>query len=228
MQELLKHIPSKLLIVLFGVLLIYTAFLFTYAIIDGREVTFWPPSIAAESSPKSGVNQGADNQIAALNAKIDKLEQELTRKDGFISQSEAIKTFPEEVQRQDLQQTAAEVSRLLKLTKEQDEEMQGLRGRFLYRLLTFHRDAGCYGDSLNFTYTSDNPETHKCIDKRELARRFMGFLAEIEFYDGPVKASPELAREWLIKYQNSKEFRRTGWYGRDVFKWIVIDYYQKV
>ena len=66
-----------------------------------------------------------------------------------------------------------------------------------------------------------------CIEKAELAKRFLGFLAEIDFFHGAVTENPELARKELIKYQESKNFSHTGWYGRDVFKWIVIDYYQK-
>lgn len=237
-MELLKVIPKWAV----SILVLLVAILISYAVFTGRGVTFWPPSISAKTKIEPSelllLQQKNKDMLAEINrlkSQVDGLKHNLEEKKFLISEAEAINVFPPEIRRQSLKLTATEVSHLIssreKATlhiQKMEQELEGIKGKFLFRLLSFHRDAGCYGDSLNFTYTSPNLETQNCIKKMELAKRLLGFLAEIEFYHGPVIDSPEIAKEQLIKYQKSKNFTRIGWYGIDVFKWIVIDYHQKV
>lgn len=222
-MDFLKTVPKWVLIAIVG----YVAILFTFAIFDGRRVDFWPPAIHERTS-------SADQDLAQ---EIANLKKELSEKKSYISSEETLQMFPETVRSNTIQQTADRVIELVENVSKQktelaalQEKMKGiesLEGDFLFRILTFHHEALCFGDSLNFTHEPLGLGAAKCTTKEKLAKRFLGFLAEIEFYQGPIVESPEIAKTELTNYQESKSFGRTGWYGRDVFKWIVIDYYGK-
>ena len=218
-MDFLKTIP-KWLIILFAM---YLTVLFSYAIFDGRSVTFWPPAI--------GEKENKDVKIKIIKDAVAKTKNTLTPQDF-------IKKLPFDVQKLTIESTANEITNRIALIKNQTLEIselknkvkviEGLESDFIFRILSFHKVASCYGDSLNFTYTANNESTKKCTEKLILAKRFLGFMAEINFYNGDVVESPELAESELKRYQDSKDFGRKGYYGRDVFKWIIIDYNGKV
>lgn len=215
-MDFLKATPKWLIILL----AFYTTVLFSYAIFDGRSVTFWPPAIGQKESNK------------AFNIKVIKDATAIT-KETFSPQG-LIEKLPVDVQRFTIQDTANEILKRLKLISKQNLEIEvlknkvkvieGLESDFIFRMLSFHKEASCYGDSLNFTYVTNNERTKKCTAKLSLSKQFLGFMAEINFYDGDVVESPELAENELKRYQDSKDFGHKGYYGRDVFKWIIIDY----
>ena len=222
-MDFLKNIPKWALIAL----IVYLAFLITFAIFDGRRVDLWPPVIHEKTISPNG-------DLVSENAA---LKRKLTAKKSYLSPQETIELFPEKVRRETVKQTADEVFKLVQIVSEQNDKLavwekkikiiENIEGDFLYRILTFHDEALCFGDSLNFTHEPLCLDAAKCTKKEELAKRFLGFLAEIEFYNRRIVANPTVAKTELIKYQESKSFGRTGWYSRDVFKWIVLDYYGK-
>jgi len=222
-MDFLKSLPKWALMALAG----YVAVLFTFAIFDGRRVDFWPPAIHQKG--------GTPTRNAVPVGRIAELEKELAEKKSYISPKETLNMFPEPVREKTLKATADRVSRLvedvsdknseLAVLREKAESIENIEGDFLFRVLTFHAEALCYGDSLNFTHPPLDPE--KCTEKEALSKQLLGFLAEIEFYGGPVAESPKEAKSELIRYQETKAFGRKGWYSRDVFKWIIIDYYGK-
>jgi len=216
-MEFLKATPKWLIVLLS----FYITVLFSYAIFDGRSVTFWPPTIGSKDSH----NDKPDlNIINNANATTEK---------PFTPQ-DLIKQLPADVQRFTIKDTADEILKRITLISEQNSQIEdlknkvkvieGLESDFIFRVLSFHKEASCYGDSLNFTYIAKNESTKKCTAKKTLAKHFLGFMAEINFYDGDVLESPDLAENELKRYQDSKDFGHKGYYGRDVFKWIIIDY----
>lgn len=219
-MEFLKTTPKWLVIAL----ALYLTVLFSYAIFDGRSVTFWPPAI--------GEKETVDN------VNINLVKDATANTDNSVSPQYLIKNLPMEIQRLTIKDTSDEISKKLKLITKQNAELESLRNKvkvieglesdFIFRILSFHKEASCYGDSLNFTYVTSNVLTKRCTKKSKLAKRFLGFLAEINFYDGDVVESPDLAETELKNYQDSKDFGNQGYYGRDVFKWIIIDYNGKV
>lgn len=220
-MEFIKTIPKWLV----TLLALYLAVLFSYAIFDGRSVDFWPPAIGEKSSTNNKV-------------KIDLINEAKAKTKDITAPQDLIKKLPTDVQRLTIKDTSNEILKRLTLISEQKLQIaslknkvkviEGLESDFIFRILSFHKDASCYGDSLNFTYVANNERTKKCTNKTKLAKYFLGFLAEINFYDGDIVESPELAESELKRYQNTKDFGHKGYYGRDVFKWIIIDYNGKV
>ena len=215
-MEFLKATPKWLIILL----AFYITVLFSYAIFDGRSVTFWPPAIGQKESNKD------------VKIKVIKDATAITKE--TFSPQDLIENLPADIQRFTIKDTANEILKRLKLISTQKLEIsalkskvkviEGLESDFIFRMLSFHKEASCYGDSLNFTYVTNNESTKKCTAKLSLAKQFLGFMAEINFYDGDVVESPELAENELERYQDSKDFGHKGYYGRAVFKWIIIDY----
>lgn len=215
-MEFLKATPKWLIILL----AFYITVLFSYAIFDGRSVTFWPPAIGQKESNKD------------VKIKVIKDATAITKE--TFSPQDLIENLPADIQRFTIKDTANEILKRLKLISKQQLEIsalkskvkviEGLESDFIFRILSFHKEASCYGDSLNFTYVTNNESTKKCTTKLSLSKQFLGFMAEINFYDGDVVESPELAENELERYQDSKDFGHKGYYGRAVFKWIIIDY----
>lgn len=220
-MDYLKTLPQWALIAI-G---LYIAVIFSFAVMDGRRVSFWPPEIHEKS------NNDDDQHVAV----IEQLEDLLSAKENHVDPELIVEQFPERLRKSNLEASIEEVASLATNYKIQAAELAVLRsklkhledieGNFLYRLLSFHSDISCHGGSVNFTYFAWYSPT--CKDKQELAGLFLGFLAEIEFYSGPITKDATIAKAELIRYQQSKEFGAIGWYGRDVFKWIVLDYYGK-
>lgn len=221
-------IPKWLLIIA----VIYFAVLFTFAVFSGRQVTFWPPAIGKASiADEIKIEEKSDaipntSQIEALEKKVDRYEAEihrlnaaLSQKESYLDPGEVVAKFPASLRGATLEETADNVAELQAKTSD-------IEGDFLFRVLRFHNDALCYGSSLNFTYPRKD-DTASCVGKDKLAAQFLGFLAEIDFIDDEVVASPEQAKRYLIQYQERKNFNTTGYYGIDVFKWLVIDYYER-
>ena len=203
----------------------------------GDKVSLWPPSIAPSKSklglfPKTiqgeTIEETAENVHELVN-EFNRIKQESKNIRNSVEIS--LEVFPEAVKGDTFNQTAENVAQLVIDFERLEEEMgivEQIEGNFLYRITTFHNEALCYGNSLNFTYISSGQDTENCKPKKYLAERFLGFLAEIDFYEGDIIGSPKIAKEILTKYQESKSFGRTGWYSRDVLKWIVLDYLDKV
>lgn len=229
-MEYLKLLPRWLFITF---LVIFTG-IFGFAVLEGREVTAWPLTIG----PKDSISAeyiALEKEYELLSKEYDRLNQELIAAQSKITEQQALSYFPEIVQKQSLRATAAEVHRLIEdLThsnlalNQLTDRIEGIQGDFLYRILQFHKDTACFGNTLNFTYIDNSPETAECISKHLLAERFLGFLAELEHFNGRVDANTELAKRELIRYQKKKRFKTTGYYGYEVFKWLVIDYSNKV
>lgn len=218
-MEFLKTIPKWLIILL----AVYLTVLFSYAIFDGRSVTFWPPSIGEKEYKE---------------VKINVIKEAEAKEKASFTPQDFINKLPVDVQKLTIEATSDEILNRIALIKDQKQEIselknkvkiiEGLESDFIFRMLSFNKAASCYGDSLNFTYVANNESTKKCTKKSILAKHFLGFMAEINFYKGDVVESPELAESELKKYQDSKEFGHKGYYGRDVFKWIILDYNGKV
>lgn len=176
-MDFLKTVPKWVFVAVAA----YVIVLFTIAIFDGRCVDFWPPAIHEKTS-------SADPDLVQ---EIAKLKKELSEKKSYISSEETLQMFPEMVQRNTVQQTADRVVELVEGVSEQNAELaalkekmksiESLEGDFLFRILTFHHEALCFGDSLNFTHELLAPDAEKCLKKEALAKRFLGFLSEIEF-----------------------------------------------
>ena len=223
-----EKIPKWLLIIA----VIYFAVLFTFAVFSGRQVTFWPPaigkaSVAEEIQPEatsetlSGSSQTdmLKKQLENYEAEIERLKAALAGKESLLEPGDVIGKFPTSLRGATIEETAINVAKLQAKTSD-------IEGDFLFRVLRFHNDALCYGSSLNFTYPRKD-DTASCVGKDKLAAQFIGFLAEIDFIDGDAITSPEQAKRHLIQYQEKKNFNTTGYYGIDVFKWLVIDYYER-
>lgn len=181
------------------------------------------------------VNVSLDHDIAFLNKRIAYQESQL---DSRI----ILKDFPEEIRSKTVQETVEKVRRLLEDLSDQKEELdskqskiqalevlENFKGHFLVRLLTFHREALCYGTTLNFTY--DPPDQGNCTEKEELAKKFFGFLKELDFKEVSSfeNETPKNAKLLLKQYQESKGVleEKRGYYGTPVFSSIIIDYYKK-
>lgn len=222
-MDFLKIIPKWALVALIG----YVAILISFAVWDGRGVEFWPPKIYEKSNT---TKNDCDKENIEL-------KKELKVKESYLSPQEVFKLFPEDLRRSTVKETSDEVSKLVERFTEQSHELdkwgekikfiESIEGDFLYRILAFHREAECYGDSLNFTHIPETQDENKCTKKEELAKRFLSFLSEIEFYNGEVIDNTFTAKNELIRYQQRKLFGRTGWYSSEVFKYIVLDYYGK-
>nr|VFK20154.1 MAG: hypothetical protein BECKLPF1236A_GA0070988_102494 [Candidatus Kentron sp. LPFa]VFK34620.1 MAG: hypothetical protein BECKLPF1236C_GA0070990_102853 [Candidatus Kentron sp. LPFa] len=191
LRRMLKHVPKWLLVIVVTCVL----GLYTYAIVTERPVAFWPPSIGCPSGHSCQSDLDCQDEC---------------KDDKYISRTKAIEKFPKQVQQKTLTETASQVLSLIEANKRKDSDLtklknkiEGLEGNFLYRLLSFHRDAGCFGDSLNFTYLRNDEQARTCEKKAALAKRFLGFLAEIRFYDGSIEESPTIAEKQLTKYQES-------------------------
>ncbi|MFO7593989.1 MAG: hypothetical protein R6X15_08120 [Pseudomonadota bacterium] len=216
---------------LITIAVLYFTVLFTFAVISGRQVTFWPPAIGKatgaesipsenkhDSTPEPSQTELLERKIERQKAEIKRLTDELEKRESLLVPEEVISKFPLSLRGATLEETAANVAKL-------QHNISDIEGDFLFRLLRFHNDALCYGSSMNFTYPRKD-DTASCVEKSKLAEQFVGFLAEIDFIDGEVIASPEQAKLYLTKYQEKKNFNTTGYYGIDVFKWLVIDYYE--
>ncbi len=229
-MDYLKIIPKWTLIALIG----YVAILFSFAVWDGRRVEFWPPRIY--ENPIAPKNKH-DKANIELKEKNEELEKKLKAKEAYLSPQEVIKLFPEGTRRQTVKETLNEVFKSIEVSSRQKQKivewhekikiLESIEGDFLYRILTFHKEAECYGDSLNFTHIPGRQDSEKCTRKEDLARQFLSFLSEIEFYKGDVVTNTLVAKTELIRYQRSKLFGHTGWYSSEVFKYIVLDYYGK-
>ena len=210
---------------LLGIALTCLVFWFMYqshaASKRGYNVSYWPPSITRNSELFPETVQGPTLEETADNVR------------KLVDESERIKQLEDNIRNKEdaLNKTAEKVARLVNDNARLKEEMRSvekIKDNFLYRITMFHSDALCYGNSLNFTYIPPVQGVTRCKPKEELARRFLGFLAEIDSYKGDIVESPKTAKDELTKYQESKSFRRTGWYSRGVLKWIVLDYLDKV
>lgn len=222
-----EKFPKWLLIIA----VVYFAVLFTFAVFSGRQVTFWPPAIGKASvadvvraeetnDTLSNPSQTEDleMQIAGYKAEIKRLNDALANKGALLDPDDIIPQFPSSLRGATIEETAANVAKL-------QDNISDIEGDFLFRVLRFHNDALCYGSSMNFTYPRKD-DTSSCVAKSKLAEQFVGFLSEIDFIEGEVVASPEQAKLYLIQYQEKKNFNTTGYYGIDVFKWLIIDYYE--
>lgn len=214
-MDFLHKLPKPLLIAL----ALYVGVVFSYAVFTGRSVDTPILKVGAAAATSNSTNSSSTDHDS-------------------LSENDLIKILPTEVQKLTLNETAEEVKKLIALSSTQQQKINSLSKKvdiiknlesdFIFRLLAFNKEASCYGDSLNFTYISQFSGTKNCTKKSELAKRFLGFLAEINFYDGDIIESPKIAENELINYQETKEFGHPGYYGRDVFKWILLDYNGKV
>ena len=207
------------------------------AIDRGDKVSLWPPSITpTEKNSEAFPETIRGDTIKQTAKKVSELVDELARlkeERGNIKNAEEkmLRMFPKTVQGNTIEQTAKNVGELVNKLARLEEGMrkiENIKRDFLVKITTFDNETQCYGNSLNFTYIPSDQDTASCKSKEELAKRFLGFLAEIEFYTGDIIESPKIAKDILTKYQESKSFGRTGWYSRDVLKWIVLDYLDKV
>lgn len=226
---------------LLGIALTVLVFWFIYqshvALGRGDEISLWPPSITPSKSKLQlfpNTIQGETIEETAKNVhelvnEFDRMKPEYENTRNSVEDD--LELFPEAVEGDTFNQTVENVTQLFNDYEHLKKEMRSveqIKGNFLYRITTFHNEALCYGNSLNFSYISSGQDTKNCKSKEYLAERFLGFLAEIDFYEGDTIGSPKTAKDTLTKYQESKSFGRTGWYSRDVLKWIVLDYLDKV
>ena len=216
-MDLFQRIPVWLII---GLLIVITS-MAGFSIADGRRVDFWPPSIHAKVSDET-----------------DKLRQNLKIKEKYLSPKEVIELFPKEAQAESVVLTQQKTESLLNDYKKKENdikismlniqnklaEVKKIDGTFLYKLLIFNNDAQCYGSTLNFTAGKNRPE---CLTKEHLASQFLEFLTEVDFYANDKKNTTSTAREQLLLLQEKYEFNTKGWYGPDVFKSIISEFYGK-
>lgn len=216
-MELLKKTPVWLVIVLLLAITIMAG----YAIADGRRVDFWPPVIHGKISDE-----------------INKLRLDLKTKEDYLSPKEVIGLFPKDAQKASVTLTKQETESLLNDFKKNSEglnkameimqlklsEVKKVDGTFLYKLLIFNHDTQCYGATLNFTAGKNRVE---CLSKENLASQFLEFLAEVDFYANHKKNNTSTAKEQLLMLQEKYEFNTKGWYGPDVFKAIINEFYGK-
>ena len=222
-----EKIPVWLIIAL----LVVTAILVAYAVFDGRRVDFWPPSIHEKNSQDS-------NSTVQLKKELEDFKSELKKKDNYLSPAEVIALTLPVYQKETVPLTQQAVSNALKdkterintlsvLNNELEVDINKFKkidGTFLFKLLLFNFDAQCYGSSLNFTAGKNRSE---CKSKEELATRFLGFLEEIDFYNNGLPNNTTTAKNELIKLQNKHNFSTRGWYGPDVFKAVIAEFYGK-
>ena len=216
-MDILQKTPVWLIVGLLVVILAMAGF----AVADGRRVDFWPPAIHEKNADETT-----------------QLRLDLKKMEGFLSPKEVIELFPKEVQKESVALTKQETETLLNDYKNDKEElnnaMQAMQeklsevkkvdGTFLYKLLIFNHDTQCYGSTLNFTAGKNKEE---CISKEVLASQFLEFLTELDFYANDKKNTTSTAREQLLLLQEKYEFNTKGWYGPDVFKAIINEFYGK-
>jgi hypothetical protein len=202
MFELAKKLPVWLI----AVLLLVTAILLSYAVFDGRDVNFWPPSITGKQS--LDVIKGKDK-------KISELKEELAQDKAYSSRE--LGKYKKKFKKQNIK-LANEIEELEKKIN----EYNGLSEDFLFLLLKFTRDARCYGTSLNFTA---GERRLKCTSKKDLAIRFLGFLEELDLYDKDEPKTPKIAKKELIKFQEKHGVKNSGWYNIHVFKMMVSEFH---
>lgn len=213
--------------------------LISYAIYDGRGIELGPFIIHAKTD-------AVEHDVNVVYLKeIEELKTEIEKKSAYLSPEQVIELFPVSVRKKTIEltrQSASDVHskslenlegmRLLNVTASKEnktliarlDEVKSIEGTFFYRLLIFNDDVKCYGESLNFTAGEDRPE---CKNKDELAERFLGFLAEVDFYSNDRKNDPRTAKEELIKLQSKHMFDTRGWYGPDVFRAIITEVHSK-
>jgi hypothetical protein len=216
-MEILKKIPVWAIVLLLFII----AGMAGFAIADGRRVDFWPPAIHEKNTDE-----------------ISELKEELKNKESYLSPAEVVALFPKDSQDVSIEKTKQntldlivenensikELSDSLQQMQVKITEVKKIDGTFLYKLLIFNYETQCYGATLNFTAGKNRPE---CLSKEVLASKFLEFLAEIDFYPDDKKNNPATAKEQLLKLQSKYQFNTKGWYGPDVFKAIISEFYSK-
>lgn len=218
MGDLSKRVPQWLLILALLGLLVLVA----YAVLSGRKVEFFPPVIHAST---------ADNEV--LEAELIEQFPQGLRKDNI---SDTITHAVDEIQ--SLEQNVSELkgSSAVLAEKLNEQELalienrkrlaryEELKDTFLYRLLSFHKDAQCYGTTLNFTAGMNRDD---CVQKEELAHRFMDLLIELEVVENTQDKSAQAAKEGLVYFQQENEFKKVGWYSAYVFSALLKEFQSK-
>ena len=108
-MEFLKATPKWLIILL----AFYITVLFSYAIFDGRSVTFWPPAIGQKESNKD------------VKIKVIKDATAITKE--TFSPQDLIENLPADIQRFTIKDTANEILKRLKLISTQKLEISALK-----------------------------------------------------------------------------------------------------
>lgn len=245
LTELVNKIPVWLIVIF----LIAATVLFGYAVFDGRKVEFWPLVIHEKIDMNKVTNkilEEKNGEIVILKKEVEKLSNKLEEKaPETLKEKIVISFFPEEMQRDTLNETINvnnntlsnyreeiatlngvinEIQKDIQIKEEELEKFNEVKNTFIFRLMRFHNDTQCYGSSLNFTAGRDKEE---CIKKSILADRFIEFMTELEIVDGSQKSSTNYAKKELINLQKKYNFNRQGWYSIDVFKVMIIEFHAK-
>lgn len=224
MMEWIKHIPNWLLVTLISLVVFALVICMVVAVSDGRRVDLGPLTL----------HESASSQVTALENQNEALKAQLEEKGGKLSEQDVLNKLPPLLRGQNLDVTIDNIEKFIEDSKKQHtlnlalqrnlDEVKKVDGTFLYKLLIFNQDATCYGSTLNFTAGKDRAE---CLPKAQLAERFLEFLSEIDFYAATTSPTPVEAKAQLLRLQDKYEFNTKGWYGPDVFKSIISEFYSK-
>lgn len=224
MLEWIKHIPNWLLVTLISLVAFVLVICLLVAVNDGRRVEIGPFTIY----------ESASAEIAKLEHEVERLKTQLDNRPQTFNEQVVLAQLPASLNAQTLNEALTKIRNILALSQEQAshntwlqsklEQVEKVEGTFLYKLLIFNQDATCYGATLNFTAGKDREE---CLPKAQLAERFLEFLTEIDFYVATASPSPAEAKAQLLRLQEKYQFNTKGWYGPDVFKSIISEFYSK-
>jgi hypothetical protein len=99
-----------------------------------------------------------------------------------------------------------------------NKKLEKLEKSFFVKMAHLNSEIAAWGMSINFTWEPDK--------KRATARKLQDAFKEIGFLKGEPNDDPVLTHELLIRYQEEKGFKQTGYFNSQVVAEILKDYLQ--
>lgn len=97
-------------------------------------------------------------------------------------------------------------------------QLEKLEKSFFVKMAHLNSEIATWGMSINFTWEPDK--------KRAIAQKLQDAFKEIGFVEGDPNDDPILTHELLIRYQEEKGFKQTGYFNSQVVGEILKDYLQ--
>ena len=103
-------------------------------------------------------------------------------------------------------------------SKELKKRLAKLEKSFFVKMAHLNSEIADWGMSINFTWEPDK--------KRAIARKLQDAFKEIGFLEGEPNDNPLVTHKLLIRYQEEKGFKQTGYFNSQVVVEILKDYLQ--
>ena len=163
---------------------------------------------------QSGNNDDLMNAEAA--ECIEKLEECSQIKSILSSQDPSYEVLLTQVD--DLKKELKSLQQNNAYTKDLKRKLAKLEKSFFVKMAHLNSEIADWGMSINFTWEPDK--------KRAIARKLQDAFKEIGFLEGEPNDDPLLTHNLLIRYQEEKGFKQTGYFNSQVVVEILKDYLQ--